>query len=572
MVLRMPQPVSRPESTSIHFRARVPADVLEAARGRTIAFAFPAEGGERDHIAFATAGTEVKFSLRTQNPAVGRSRHVIALGVLSQHWEAIRSGPKPLTHRQIVSLSGEVYALFVERFDENPGTPDLWAAVKAFNRASREGRLANPPRLAIENVAKEKDRAASWGRDLTRSVNALNPDGIDRSAAMEVRFGWLADWVLTIRSVSTNRDGRISLLEAVDQAVTDAAWRLKRAAQGDYTPDAAAERFPKWSPSTATPSATVGSGTLTLGDLVSGWAMERKPRPKTIQEHKRVANAFAAFIRHDVATEITPDHVVGWKDSLVAEGRLAAKTINAKYLTPLNTVLNWGKTNRRIKDNPAEGVRCAGKAPPRVRFASFSDAEVRIVLKAANASRRNAGRHTAETLAAQRWVPWLCAYTGARVSEITQLRGEDIYKEGAIPIIRISPDAGAVKANKARIVPIHPHLIEQGLLDFVDASGEGPLFYATGPRQRTTQSHPSKTVAGRLSQWIRQIGIVDPNVQPNHAWRHLFISLCRTYEVQEEARYFIVGHASRDIGQSYGEASSTFLYREILKIPRFEVD
>ncbi|MEC5293197.1 hypothetical protein, partial [Aurantimonas sp. C2-3-R2] len=26
----------------------------------------------------------------------------------------------------------------------------------------------------------------------------------------------------------------------------------------------------------------------------------------------------------------------------------------------------------------------------------------------------------------RRWVPWICAYTGARVNEITQLRRQDI--------------------------------------------------------------------------------------------------------------------------------------------------
>jgi integrase len=35
--------------------------------------------------------------------------------------------------------------------------------------------------------------------------------------------------------------------------------------------------------------------------------------------------------------------------------------------------------------------------------------------------------------AARRWVPWLCAYTGARPGEMTQLRGRDVIETGRHP-------------------------------------------------------------------------------------------------------------------------------------------
>lgn len=31
--------------------------------------------------------------------------------------------------------------------------------------------------------------------------------------------------------------------------------------------------------------------------------------------------------------------------------------------------------------------------------------------------------------AARRWIPWLCCYSGARVTEIAQLRGSDVQQE-----------------------------------------------------------------------------------------------------------------------------------------------
>lgn len=577
MALRMPRPVRRPDTSFLTFRARVPSDVIDAARGHTIALSFPAEGGEPEHVALVTPGNEVKFSLRTRDPAIAKSRHGIALAELEKRWNALRSGPQPLSHRQIIALSGEVYRLFVERFEEDPGSPDMWAAVKAFNRAAREARLTTAPRLSAEEVAKSVAAAEPWQPDLTGSVNALPRDTANRLEAMESRFGWLADWVLAIHGVVTDGMSRVRLLDAVEQAATDAAWRLKRAAAGDYSPDPAAQRFPAFVPVAVAPPPREVSrrpADISLTALVEAWGRERQPRAKTLYEHQRVVRAFEKHLGHDDAASVTPEDVVAWKDALVATGKLAPKTINAKYLTPLNTVLNWAKANRRIATNPAQGIRSAGKALPRARDRSFTAEEAAKILRAALDAFASPGRNAHETLAARRWVPWLCAYSGARVSEVTQLRGQDFQEVQGVWVFRISPEAGAVKTDKPRTVPLHPDLIRQGILAFVRERGEGPLFYqeARARRGGKAQAHPSKTVAGRLAGWVREIGVTDPNVQPNHGWRHLFMTLCRAHGVGEEARYFIVGHTKRDTGQHYGEASVVALHREISKLPAFKVE
>ena len=103
---------------------------------------------------------------------------------------------------------------------------------------------------------------------------------------------------------------------------------------------------------------------------------------------------------------------------------------------------------------------------------AFTDDEIDTVLSAALAVElRSKGD------AAKRWCPWLAAYSGARMGELTQLRGVDIVERDGIHAMKISPEAGTTKTGKARIVPLHEHLIEQGFLAFVKASGNGPLFY-----------------------------------------------------------------------------------------------
>ena len=79
-------------------------------------------------------------------------------------------------------------------------------------------------------------------------------------------------------------------------------------------------------------------------------------------------------------------------------------------------------------------------------------------------------------------MPWIGAYTGARISEICQLRAEDVSKVEDIWCIKILPEAGLLKTvGSERVVPVHPALIKIGLLEFVGKAKSGPLFEDLSP-------------------------------------------------------------------------------------------
>lgn len=54
------------------------------------------------------------------------------------------------------------------------------------------------------------------------------------------------------------------------------------------------------------------------------------------------------------------------------------------------------------------------------------------------------GREAPKLAAAKRWVPWLCAFTGARVGEMIQIRKEDVRREGKLWMLHVTPEAGPV--------------------------------------------------------------------------------------------------------------------------------
>ncbi|UDL87261.1 hypothetical protein LGH82_18885 [Mesorhizobium sp. PAMC28654] len=242
MVIQMTSPTRRLNSTLLQFRRRVPADILRVAQNERVVLHFPKNNIDPQLFIQPKLGDVVSFSLGTSSKLAAKVRTSIAVAQLERAYQAIRAGQVTLSQRQIVALSGEIYRLFVESFQENPGTPQDWASFKALNRAAREGRLENLPPIGF-SFPQENDVATSvFGQDLTKGVDSLPPS--TNSIALERRFGGLVSWVLGLHAILIDTASRYKLLMAVDQAVTDAAYALKRNADGDYSPDPKADRFP----------------------------------------------------------------------------------------------------------------------------------------------------------------------------------------------------------------------------------------------------------------------------------------------------------------------------------------
>ena len=170
--------------------------------------------------------------------------------------------------------------------------------------------------------------------------------------------------------------------------------------------------------------------------------------------------------------------------------------------------------------------------------------------------------------AAKRWVPWLCAYTGARVGEIVQLRKKDVRHEAGVWIITITPEAGTVKDKEAREVVLHAHLAEQGFPQFIKGSGEGYLFLAAKPGKDIRGVW--RAVKNRLGAFAREV-VPDKNVAPNHGWRHTFKSVGREVGREDRVLDAICGHAPSTVGGAYGGVSIAAQVRAYEKFPRFEI-
>lgn len=294
-------------------------------------------------------------------------------------------------------------------------------------------------------------------------------------------------------------------------------------------------------------------------------------------EWRRYIERLVRFLGHDDATRITADDLRRWRDQLLTEttkrGTVRSPvTVRDKYITAVRVTLGYAVEEQQLRENVAAQVVVRQPKALKTRDRSFTPEEARAILSAA--LQPPPARMSPEHAKARRWVPWLCAYTGARVGEIAQLRGEDVQQVEGVWCLRLTPEAGAIKGRLFRVVPIHLHLVEAGFLNFARHVGAGPLFY--DPARRRVEGEGNrhvKKVGERLAEWVRKdVGIEDRRIAPNHAWRHLFKTIGRGEGIAERTLDAITGHTPGTVGESYGSVPIKAKVAAISAFPRFIVE
>lgn len=363
-----------------------------------------------------------------------------------------------------------------------------------------------------------------------------------------------ADADLAVRGLQVDEAGRLTYAKAITAAILRASLTLAEMAKG-YAGPTAADAVVNGAPlpiraSTQTP--------VSFDDLIKGWAAEKRPAAKTLYAWKAVVEKLKKSIGHDDATRLTPDDMLRWKASLI-EAEFKPKTIRDANLVPIRAILQWAVDNRKLSSNPAERVTMDVKTKAAGSRRSYNEVEARTVLAAA----------AKEKDAVKRWVPFLCAYSGARVAEICQLRFEDIVEIDGIWCFKIDPQAGSIKtAGSERAVPLHPALIDAKFLDFVRKVKKGPLF-ADLPADRFGSRVGNGTKV--LGRWVRNLGLTDERLAPNHSWRHRLKTLGRRHGLAPDIVDATTGHQRKTVADTYGEFPMEALYRELSKIPTLKL-
>jgi integrase len=358
-------------------------------------------------------------------------------------------------------------------------------------------------------------------------------------------------------------------VDAVSDNLLMAISVLERRANGDYSRDDTPDSFP---PFTDGPTRNTG---VTCWELFEAFVKATNPADKTVQRWRAVFLEMQREFAEVGAEGITEDTARAWVHGLVSADR-SALTVREIWLSASRRVFGWAREHKRIRQNPFAEVKVdvPRKVQTREEGKAFTDKEAHSILKASLMYDKPA----TPTERTRRWVPWLCAYSGARSGEITQLRGRDIEARDGMYVIKLTPEAGTMKGGKIRVVPLHEHIIAQGFIEMVKQIGKGALFYNDATPQRVSADplNPSRsradTARAHLGTWVRGLGITDPELSPNHSWRHTFKRIAEAVGITEKVHDAITGHTPATEGRKYGQPSVSDMAKALRKFPRYKLD
>ena len=462
---------------------------------------------------------------------------------------------QPLTRLNAIALAGRWYNWFVKQHEADPGPAKRWEELREFFVWD----VLHPeaPISYLENT--EADPHWEWSKE---------PDVRKAVRPQVAELARVASFVAS-EGLALNDEAYALFVDAVQDNFYLAVSLLKRRANGDYSPDPTPESFPPFI------NGPVRSGGASCWDLFEKYVKAVAPAPNTVTRWRAVFLQMQRDFADTPANSITDDAARSWINGLKSEQR-APLTVREVWLSAARTVFGWAVEQKETSRNPFKDVTV--RVPKKMRkreTKAFRSDEARTILRATLAYD---DPKTARDRA-RRWVAWLCAYSGARAGEMTQLRGSDVQNRGTFYSMSITPDAGTVKDRELRIVPLHAHIIEQGFLDFVRKVGKGPLFYNPRKKTKADADDPLKprrsraaTTRAHLSTWVRELGVADPEVKPTHAWRHTFKQIANRVGIPEHVHDEITGHEQASIGREYAKPTVEDMAEAMTKFPRYSLD
>lgn len=175
----------------------------------------------------------------------------------------------------------------------------------------------------------------------------------------------------------------------------------------------------------------------------------------------------------------------------------------------------------------------------------------------------------------QFWLPLIALYTGARIEEICQLHLTDVRLIDDVWCFDINNEGDKelkTEASKRR-VPVHPFLIETGLLNRIEAlrnCGESHLF------SRASLSHGGTYASATASKWFTRyrrdcgVGADAGEISSTtfHSFRHTFITWMKLNDIDRRKVKEVVGHEAGEFadvtGDYEGQYPTSTLLRDVI--------
>jgi integrase len=253
-----------------------------------------------------------------------------------------------------------------------------------------------------------------------------------------------------------------------------------------------------------------------------------------------------------------------------------------KYLSQLSRFCDWASGHDYIAKNYADGLMPSGKKPDgSVAKMPFEDDELeRIFRRPIYAGCRDDRYGFSEPgdaiiRRARYWAPVIGLFSGLRCGEILQLTPSHFrVSDAGTPFIVLTKDMKLKNKNAEREIPVHPTLVEIGLLEWVGrrrSRAEETLFPEVPINK---YGDASSSFAKWYRSDLKHFGLGSRrSLLSFHSFRHTFKRALDRADVPEEKKDELCGWTrGKKIGRRYGSGLEADVLAEAVRSVSYSLD
>ncbi len=229
-------------------------------------------------------------------------------------------------------------------------------------------------------------------------------------------------------------------------------------------------------------------------------------------------------------------------------GRVLSLSQVAKHMTCISAFFSYLHQHEVISQNPAHHLLPSkSRVRPDEERLAFSVDTIKLMLKELSQQRDSFGSKQGRF-----WIPRIASYSGMRLTECCQLYLDDLRQQDGIWCFDINEknDKRVKTASSVRIVPVHPSLISDGLLEYAESirlAGYDRLF----PELHCEKYHGYGRAMSKWFSYFNRRFLSDNPKLVFHSLRHSFASNLQNQGVEQEIIMQTLGHHNDSISARY---------------------
>jgi len=278
-----------------------------------------------------------------------------------------------------------------------------------------------------------------------------------------------------------------------------------------------------------------------LRDIFDRWIKSQTRSHDSINACKRSLVLYEEFTLNPYIRDLTRAQGDGFRSWLQNPDRKTSSKTARDRLVWVQSLLNYATVELELlPKNPWQGINLKYSTTQKRR--PWTEHELQILFNSEVFAKHKAPKDWRAGGGAAYWLPILGLYTGARISELTQLKVSDIKTESDIPYIQITNEGADQKLKTAasnRRVPLHSLIIRLGFMRYVQRI-QFESHDSLWPKLPIRKNKAGGYFSNWFGEYRAKIGLI--GYPDFHCFRHTVRTKLLEADVKEQLIDMIVGH------------------------------